>query len=101
MFAGLEEAAFGVAQGWVAGGFGGDAGGGAGGCVKEGAGVEVGGVAGVVIPFGGGVLQPGADDPVGMGVGQPGVAQQRPGGQQHLVAQLDGGSGKGEQPFGG
>jgi hypothetical protein len=46
-------------------------------------------------------VQPGADDPVGMGVGEPGVAQQRPGGQQRLVADLDGAGREGEQPFGG
>jgi hypothetical protein len=56
---------------------------------------------GVVGPLSSGVVQPGADDPVGVSVGEPGVPQQRPRGQQHLVAELDGASGEGEQPFGG
>ena len=99
--AGVQEVGFGLAERWVAGGVGGDPGGGAGGGLEEGAGVEVGGVAGVVVPFGGGVVQPGADDPVGVGVGEPGVAQQRPGGQQDLVAEFDGARGEGQQPFGG
>ena len=68
---------------------------------QQAAAVEVGRVAGVAGPVGGGGVQPGADDPVGVGFGQPGVAQQRPGGQQRLVADLHGVGGQGEQPFGG
>ena len=56
---------------------------------------------GVAGPLGGGGVQPGADDPVGVAVGEPGVAQQRPGGQQRFVAEFHGAGGEGEQPFGG
>src|SRR5262249_40681724 len=83
------------------GGGGGRGGRGAGGGGQQGAAVEVGRVVGVAGPLGGGGVQPGADDAVGVGVGQPGVAQQRPGGQQRLVADLHGAGGQGEQPFGG
>ena len=40
-------------------------------------------------------------DPVGVGVGEPGVAQQWPGGQHRFVAEFHGAGGEGEQPFGG
>ena len=99
--AGVEEVAFGPAERRVAGGVGADPGGGAGRCLQQAAGIEVGPVAGVAGPLGGGGAQPGAGDPVGVGVGQPGVAQQRPGREQHLVTDFDGAGGQGEQPFGG
>ena len=99
--AGVQEVAFGLAERRVAGGVGADPGGGVGGGRQQAAAVEVGPVAGVAGPLGGGGVQPGADDPVGVGVGEPGVAQQRPGGQQRLVADFHGAGGEGEQPFGG
>jgi len=92
----VQEVAFGLAERWVASGVGSDPGGGFGGGRQQAAGVEVGRVAGVAFPVGRGGVQPGAHDPVGVGVGQPGVAQQRPGSQQHLVAELDGVGGEGE-----
>ena len=99
--AGVQEVTLGLAERRVAGGVGADPGGGVGGGLQQAAAVEVGRVAGVAGPLGGGGVQPGADDPVGVGFGQPGVAQQRPGGQQRLVADLHGVGGQGEQPFGG
>ena len=99
--AGVEEVTFGLAERRVAGGIGADPGGGFGGGLQQAAAVEVGRVAGVARPVGGDVVQPGADDPVGVGFGEPGVAQQRPRGQQHLVADLHGVGRQGEQPFGG
>ena len=99
--AGVQEILFGLAERRVAGGVGADPGSGVGGGLEQAAGVEVGRVAGVAGPLGGGGVQPGADDPVGAGVGEPGVAQQRPGGQQRLVADFHGAGGEGEQPFGG
>jgi hypothetical protein len=99
--AGVQEVTLGLAERRVAGRIGADPGGGAGRRGQQGAGVEVGPVMGVAGPFGGGGVQPGADDPVGVGVGQPGVAQQRPGGQQRFVADLDGARGESEQPLGG
>ena len=99
--AGVEEVAFCLAERGVAGGVGADPVGGVGGCLQQAAAVEVGRVAGVVCPVGGGVVQPCAGDPVGVGVGQPFIAQQRPSGQQRLVADFDRAGGEGEQPFGG
>ena len=99
--AGAQEVTLGLAERRVAGGIGADPGRGVGRCGQQAAGVEVGPVAGLAGPLGGGGAQPGADDPVGVGVGQPGVAQQRPGGQERLVADLHGVGGQGEQPFGG
>ena len=99
--AGVQEVPFGLAERRVARGVGVHPGDGFGGGRQQGAGVEVGRVAGVACPVGRGGLQPGADDPVGVGIGQPGVAQQRPGGHQYLVADLDTVGGQGEQPFGG
>src|SRR6185437_16044821 len=99
--AGVQEVTLGRAERRVAGGIGTDPGGGFSGGRQQGAAVEVGPVAGVAGPLGGGGVQPGADDPVGVAVGQPGVAQQRPGAQQHLVTDFDGAGGQGEQPFGG
>ena len=99
--AGVQEVPFGLAQRRVAGGVGAGPGGGFGGGLQEGSAVEVGRVAGVAGPFGCDVVQPGADDPVGVGFGEPGVAQQRPRGQQHLVADLHAVGGQGQQPFGG
>ena len=99
--AGVEEVTFGLAERRVARGIGADPGGGFGGGLQQAAAVEVGRVAGVACPFGCDVVQPGADDPVGVGFGQPGVAQQRPRGQQHLVADLHAVGRQGEQPFGG
>jgi hypothetical protein len=63
--------------------------------------VKIGRVARVTSPLGRGGAQSGADDPVGTGFGKPGVAQQRPGGQQHLVAEFHGAGGYCQQPFGG
>ncbi len=99
--AGVQEVTLGLAERRVAGGIGADPGGGAGRGLQQAAAVEVGPVAGVAGPLGGGGVQPGADDPVGVGVGEPGVAQQRPGGQQRLVAEFHGAGGQGKQPFGG
>ena len=101
MAAGVQEVTLGLAERRVAGGIGADPGGGVGGGLQQAAAVEVGRVAGVAGPLGGGGVQPGADDPVGVGVGEPGVPQQRPGGQQRLVAEFHGAGGEGEQPFGG
>ena len=101
MAAGVQEVTLGLAERRVAAGIGADPGGGLGRCLQQAAAVEVGRVAGVAGPLGGGGVQPGADDPVGVGVGQPGVPQQRPGGQQRLVAEFHGAGGQGEQPFGG
>src|SRR6266567_950747 len=97
----VEEVTLGLAERRVAGGIGADPSSGSGRCLQQAAAVEVGRVAGVVCPLGGGGAQPGADDPVGVGVGEPGVAQQRPGGQQRLVTEFHGAGGEGEQPFGG
>ena len=99
--AGVEEVTLGLAERRVARGIGADAGSGLGGALQQAAAVEVGRVAGVACPLGGDVAQPGADDPVGVGFGEPGIAQQRPRGQQHLVADLHAVSRQGEQPFGG
>ena len=85
--AGVEEVTFGLAERRVAGGVSADPGGGVGRGLQQAAAVKVGRVAGLAGPLGGGGVQPGADDPVGVGVGEPGVAQQRPGGQQRLVAE--------------
>ena len=101
MAAGVEEVTLGLAERRVAGGIGADPGGGAGRCGQQGAGVKVGAVAGVAGPLGGGGVQPGADDAVGVAVGEPGVPQQRPGGQQRFMAELHGAGSEGEQPFGG
>ena len=101
MATGVEEVTLGLAERQVAGGIGADPGGGAGRGLQQAAAVEVGRVAGMAGPLGGGGVQPGAGDPVGVGVGEPGVAQQRPGGQQRFVADFDGAGGEGEQPFGG
>ena len=72
---------FSLAEGRVADGLGCDSGGGGGGGLQQAAAVQVGRVAGVIGPFRGGGLQPGADNTVGAGVGEPVVAQQRPGGE--------------------
>ena len=101
MAAGAQEVTLGLAERRVAGGIGADPGGGVGRRGQQAAGVEVGRIAGVAGPVGGGGVQPGAGNPVGVGVGEPGVAQQRPGGQQRLVADFHGAGGQGEQPFGG
>ena len=85
----------------MAGRVGPDPGGGSGGGREQAAVVEVGRVAGVARPFGRGVVQPGAVDPVGVRLDQPRVTEQRPGAQQHLVTDLDGVGGEGEQAFGG
>ncbi len=99
--AGVQEVTLGLTERRVAGRIGADPGRGVGGGRQQAAAVEVGRIAGVAGPVAGGGVQPGAGDPVGVGVGQPGVAQQRPGGQQRLVADLDGAVGEGEQPFRG
>ncbi len=99
--AGVQEVAFGLAERRVAGGVGADPACCAGRGGQQAAAVEVGRVAGVEGPVGGGGMQPGADDPVGVGVGEPSVAQQWPGGQQRLVAEFHGAGSQGEQPFGG
>ena len=99
--AGVQEVTFGLAERRVASGISADPGGGAGRCRQEAATVEVGPVAGVAGPLGGRSVQPGADDPVRVGVGQPSVAQQRPGGQQRLVAEFHRAGREGEQPVGG
>ena len=101
MATGVEEVTLGLAERRVAGGISAYPGGGAGGGLQQAAAVKVGRVAGLAGPLGGGGVQPGADDPVGVGVGEPGVPQQRPGGQQRLVADLDGVRPQSEQPFGG
>jgi hypothetical protein len=67
-----------VAEWWVVGRVCAGAGGGVGGGLEQVAAVEVGRVPGVLGPFGCGVVESGADDPVGVGLGQPGVAQQWP-----------------------
>ena len=79
--AGMEEVTFALAERRVTGRVGADPGGDVGGGLQQAAAVEVGRVAGVAGPLGCGVVQPGPGDPVGVGFGQPGVAQQRPGGQ--------------------
>ena len=99
--AGVQEVTLGLAQRRVAAGIGADPGRGLGRCLQQAAAVEIGRVAGLAFPLGGGGVQPGADDPVGVRVGEPGVPQQRPGGQQCLVAEFHGAGGEGEQPFGG
>src|SRR5712691_10113263 len=76
--AGAEEVALGLAQRRVARGIGADPGGGLGGSREQAAAVELGRIAGVACPFGGDVVQPGPEDPVGVGLGEPCVAQQRP-----------------------
>ena len=101
MATGVQEVTLGLAERRVAGGIGADPGGGAGRGLQQAAAVEVGPVAGVAGPLDGGGVQPGASDPVGVGVGEPGVPQQWPGGQQRFVADFDGAGGQGEQPFGG
>ena len=98
--AGVEEVTVGVGEGWVAAGVGADPGSGFGGGLQQASAVEVGRVAGVAGPLGGGAVQPGADDPVGVGFGEPGVAQQRPRGQQDLVADFHRAGREDEQPFG-
>jgi len=72
-----EEVTFGLGERRVAGGISAHPGCGVGRCLEQAAAVEVGRVAGVAFPAGGGGVQPGADDPVGVAVSQPGVAQQR------------------------
>src|SRR5262249_5891354 len=72
--AGIEEVTFGLAERQIAGRVGGGPGRGSGGGLQQAAAVEVRRVAGLAFPFGGDVVQPGADDPVGVGFGQPGVA---------------------------
>ena len=101
MAAGVQEVTLGLAERRVAGGIRADPGCGAGRGLQQAAAVKVGPVAGLAGPLGGSGMQPGADDPVGVGVSQPGVAQQRPGGQHRFVAELHGARGEGEQPFGG
>ena len=46
-------------------------------------------------------MQPGPDDPVAVGLGEPCVAQQGPRGEQHFMAYLYGPGGEGEEPLGG
>ena len=65
----VEEVTLGAAQGRVAGGVGAGPGRGFGGGLQQGAAVEVGRVAGVACPLGCDVVQPGADNPVGVGFG--------------------------------
>ena len=99
--ASADEATFGLAERRVASRVGADPGGGLGGGLQQAAAVKVGRVTGAAYPVGCDVVKPGPDDPVGVGFGEPGIAQQRPGGQQHLVADLHGAGREGEQPFGG
>ena len=80
---------------------GGDPGRGVGDRLQQAAAVKVGRVAGVAGPLGGGGVQPGAHDPVGVGVGEPGIPQQRPRGQEYFMADLHRVSGESEQPFSG
>src|SRR5262249_41019274 len=105
LVAGVEGVGFGRAQRGGAGGGGTDPGGGGGGGPGAGGGGGGGGGGVGGVPrrggWGGGGVRRGADDRVGVVAGEPGVTQQRPGGQQHLVAELDGARGQGEQPFGG
>src|SRR5258707_679556 len=72
MVAGGQEVAFGVAERRVAAGLGAGPGRDVRGGLQQAAAVEVGGVVGVVGPLSSGVVQPGADDPVGVSVGEPG-----------------------------
>ena len=74
---GVEEVTLGLAERRVAGGIGADPRGG----IEQAAAVQIGRVPGAACPFGGHVVQPGADDPVGVGFGQPRITQQRPRGQ--------------------
>ena len=86
--AGVEEVPFDLAEGRVAGRIGADPGRGFRRGRQQGPGIEIGRVAGVADPFGGNVVQAGADDTVGVGFGEPHIAQQRPCRQQDLVADL-------------
>ena len=97
--AGVEEVTLGLAQRRVAAGIGADPGGRVGCRLQQAAAVEIGRVAGLAGPLRGGGMQPGADDPVGVSVGEPGVPQQWPGSQQRFVAEFHGAGGEGEQPF--
>ena len=100
-FASAQEVTFSLVERRVAGGVGADPSGGACGGRQQAAAVEVGRVARAACPLCCDVVQSGPDDPVGVSFSQPGVAQQRPGGQQHLVADLHGAGRKSEQPLGG
>src|SRR6476620_10395623 len=69
LVAGVKEVVFDVAEWWVVGRVCAGAGGGLGGGIEQAAAVEVGRVPGVLGTFGRGVVEPGADDPVGVGLG--------------------------------
>ena len=98
--AGLQEVSFDLAQGIVPP-VGADPGGGLLRGGQAAAAVQVGRVAGGVDPLLGGAGQASPDSAVGAGFGQPDVAEQRPGGEQSLVANLDRVGGQGKEPLGG
>ncbi len=95
-----QEVLLGGGERGVAGRIGGGAGGHAGGGLEQAPAIQERWVFAVACPFGGGGGQPSADDPVGAGFGEPGVAQQRPGSQQHLMADLSAVRADGQQPLG-